>query len=84
MAKTLFAVDELSGLITAAALVMPNRKLAEVTADSVLKKMRTKGFARSVNRDDIERGAAELGVPLEEHVTFVLNAMQGAAERLGL
>jgi putative nucleotidyltransferase with HDIG domain len=84
MAKTLFAVDELCGLITAAALVMPNRKLAEVTAESVIKKMRTKGFARSVNRDEIEHGAAELGVPLEEHVMFVLGAMQGAADRLGL
>lgn len=84
MAKTLFAVDELCGLITAAALVMPNKRLAEVTTESVIKKMRTKGFARSVNRDEIEQGAAELGVPLEEHVTFVLNAMQGAADRLGL
>ena len=84
MAKTLFAVDELCGLITATALVMPSRKLADVTSESVLKKMRTKGFARSVNRDEIEQGAAELGVPLEEHVTFVLTALQGAAERLGL
>jgi putative nucleotidyltransferase with HDIG domain len=84
MAKTLFAVDELCGLITAAALVMPSRKLADVTTESVLKKMRTKSFARSVNRDDIQHGAAELGTPLEEHVTFVLTAMQGAAERLGL
>ena len=84
MAKTLFAVDELCGLITAVALVMPSKKLADVTTESVLRKMRTKGFARSVNRDEIEHGAAELGVPLEEHVTFVLTAMQGAAERLGL
>jgi putative nucleotidyltransferase with HDIG domain len=84
MAKTLFAVDELCGLITATALVMPSRRLADVTTESVLKKMRTKGFARSVNRDEIEQGAADLGVPLEEHVTFVLTAMQGAAERLGL
>ncbi len=84
MAKTLFAVDELCGLITATALVMPSRKLADVTTESVLKKMRTKGFARSVNREEIEQGAAEIGAPLEEHVTFVLNALQGAAERLGL
>jgi putative nucleotidyltransferase with HDIG domain len=84
MAKTLFAVDELCGLITATALVMPSKRLADVTAESVVRKMRTKGFARSVNRDEIEHGAAELGVPLEEHVTFVLTAMQGAAERLGL
>ncbi len=84
MAKTLFAVDELCGLITATALVQPGRTLAEVTPESVLKKMRTKGFARSVNRDEIEHGAAELGVPMEEHVAFVLQALQGAAERLGL
>jgi putative nucleotidyltransferase with HDIG domain len=84
IAKTLFAVDELCGIITATALVMPNRRLAEVTPESVLKKMRTKGFARSVNRDEIEQGAAELGVPLEEHVNFVLTALQGASERLGL
>jgi predicted hydrolase (HD superfamily) len=84
MAKTLFAVDELCGLITATALVMPSKRLADVTAESVLRKMKTKGFARSVNRDEIELGASELGVPLEEHVTFVLHAMQGASERLGL
>lgn len=84
MAKTLFAVDELCGLITATALVMPSKRLADVTAESVLRKMKTKGFARSVNRDDIAHGATELGVPLEEHVSFVLTALQGAAERLGL
>ena len=84
MARTLFAVDELCGLITAAALVQPNRTLAEVTAGSVLRKMRTKGFARSVNRDEIEEGARELGVPLEEHAAFVLAALQGAAEEMGL
>jgi putative nucleotidyltransferase with HDIG domain len=84
MAKALFAVDELVGLITATALVMPSRRLGDVTTESVIRKMRTKGFARSVNRDEIEQGAADLGVPLEEHVTFVLTAMQGAADRLGL
>ena len=84
MARTLFAVDELCGLITAAALVQPNRKLAEVTADSVLRKMKSKGFARSVNRDEIQEGAQELGVPLETHVAFVLAALQGEAEALGL
>jgi len=84
MAKALFAVDELVGLITATALVMPSKRLADVTAESVIRKMRTKGFARSVNRDEIEQGAADLGVPLEDHVTFVLTAMQGAADRLGL
>ncbi|HEY6221836.1 MAG TPA: HDIG domain-containing metalloprotein [Candidatus Eisenbacteria bacterium] len=84
MARALFASDELCGLITAAALVQPNKSLAEVTPDSVLRKMRTKGFARSVNRDEIEQGASELGVPLEEHVAFVLAALQGEAKALGL
>ena len=84
MAKTLFAVDELCGLITAAALVQPNRKLAEVTPESVLRKMKTKGFARSVNRDEIEEGARDLGVPLEAHVAFVLAALKAEAEALGL
>ncbi len=84
MAKALFSVDELCGLITATALVQPGKKLAEVTPDSVLRKMRTKGFARSVNRDEIEEGARELGVPLDEHVAFVLAALQSRAEVLGL
>lgn len=84
MAKSLYAVDELCGLITATALVQPKRTLAEVTADSVLRKMKTRGFARSVNRDEIEHGARELGVPLEEHVAFVLAALQDASEALGL
>ncbi len=84
MARSLFACDELCGLITATALVQPNRTLAEVTPESVLRKMRTKGFARSVNRDEIEAGATELGVPLEEHVAFVLRALQGEAAALGL
>lgn len=84
MAKALFAVDELCGLITATALVQPGKKLGEVTPDSVLRKMRTKGFARSVNRDEIEEGARELGVPLDEHVAFVLAALQSRAEVLGL
>ncbi len=84
MAKTLFAVDELCGLITATALVQPGRTLAEVTADSVLRKMKKKEFARSVNRDEITEGARELGVPLEEHAAFVLSALQGASAELGL
>jgi predicted hydrolase (HD superfamily) len=84
MAKALFAVDELCGLITATALVQPGRTLAEVTADSVLRKMKKKEFARSVNRDEITEGARELGVPLEEHAAFVLAALQGAAAELGL
>ena len=84
MAKALFAVDELCGLITATALVQPNKTLAEVTVESVLKKMKSKGFARGVNRDDIEVGAAELGVPLADHVGVVLAALQADAEALGL
>jgi predicted hydrolase (HD superfamily) len=84
MAKALFAVDELCGLITATALVQPNKTLAEVTVESVLKKMRSKGFARGVNRDDIETGAAELGVPLADHVGVVLAALQAESEVLGL
>jgi len=84
MAKALFAVDELCGLITATALVQPNRTLAEVTVESVLKKMKSKGFARGVNREDIEVGAAELGVPLADHVGVVLAALQADAGALGL
>ncbi|HYJ33183.1 MAG TPA: HDIG domain-containing protein [Candidatus Binatia bacterium] len=84
MAKTLFAVDELCGLITATALVQPNKTLAEVSVDSVLKKMKSKGFARGVNREEVEQGAAELGVPFPEHVATVLAALQGASGSLGL
>jgi len=84
MAKALFAVDELCGLITATALVQPNKTLAEVSVDSVLKKMKSKGFARGVNRDEVEQGAAELGVPFPEHVATVLAALQAAAGSLGL
>ncbi len=84
MAKALFAVDELCGLVTATALVQPQKTLAEVTAESVMKKMRSKGFARGVNREDIEVGCAELGVPLEEHVGTVLAALRGASGALGL
>lgn len=84
MARALYAVDELCGLITATALVQPNKTLAEVTSDSVLRKMKSKGFARSVNREEIAQGAEELGVPLPEHVAFVLAALQGEAGALGL
>ncbi len=84
LAKALFACDELCGMITAAALVQPGKTLAEVTPDSVLRKMKTKSFARSVNRDEIEQGARELGVPLEEHIAFVLAALQAEAGALGL
>jgi putative nucleotidyltransferase with HDIG domain len=84
MAKALYAVDELCGLITATALVQPGKTLAEVTPDSVLRKMKSKGFARSVNREEIAHGAEELGVPLPEHIAFVLAALQGVAGELGL
>jgi putative nucleotidyltransferase with HDIG domain len=82
--KTLFACDELAGFITATALVKPSKSLAEVEAKSVRKKMKDKAFARSVNRDDIVNGAAELGVDLEEHIAFCIEAMKSVAKDLGL
>src|SRR6202142_1934885 len=84
MEKTLFACDELAGFITACTLVKPGRSLAEVEAKSVRKKMKDKAFARSVNRDDISNGAAALGVDLEEHIPFCIEAMKGIAGELGL
>jgi len=82
--KVLFACDELAGFITAISYVKPHRSVFEVDFPSVKKKMKDKAFARSVNRDDIVRGATELGVPLEEHVAFCIQAMQARAEELGL
>jgi putative nucleotidyltransferase with HDIG domain len=84
MAKALFAVDELTGLVTATALVRPSRSVNEVDAKSVKKKMKDKGFARGVNRDDVLLGAQELGVELDEHIQFVIDAMRGVADSLGL
>ena len=84
MEKALFACDELAGFITACALVKPNKSIAEVEAKSVRKKMKDKAFARSVKREDILQGAAELGVDLEEHIGFCIEAMQGIAGELGL
>jgi len=84
MAQALFAVDELTGLITATALVKPSRSVHEVEAKSVRKRMKDKAFARGVNRDDIILGAQELGVELDEHIQRVIDAMKGDAERLGL
>jgi putative nucleotidyltransferase with HDIG domain len=84
MAKTLFAVDELTGLITATALVKPSRSVRDVDARSVRKKMKDKAFARGVSREDITLGAAELSVDLDEHIAFVVAAMQSEAEALGL
>ena len=84
MAKTLFAVDELTGLITATALVKPTRSVHDVDARSVRKKMKDKAFARGVSREDVVNGAADLGVDLDEHITFVIGAMQRSADALGL
>ncbi len=82
--KTLFACDELAGFLTACALVKPGKSLAEVEAKSVRKKMKDKAFARSVNREDIVNGAAALGIDLEEHIAFCIEAMKGIATELGL
>jgi putative nucleotidyltransferase with HDIG domain len=82
--KALFACDELAGLITATALVKPGKSLAEVDGNSVRKKMKDKAFARSVSRDDIVNGAAGLGVELDEHILFCVEAMKGIAAELGL
>jgi putative nucleotidyltransferase with HDIG domain len=84
MEKALFACDELAGFITASALVKPNKSLAEVEAKSVRKKMKDKAFARSVSRDDIINGAVDLGVELDEHIAFCIEAMKGIAKELGL
>ena len=84
MAKALYAVDELTGLITATALVRPSRSLNDVDVRSVQRKMKDKAFARGVNRDDIVEGAAALGVDLPEHIQFVLDAMRARADMLGL
>ena len=84
MEKALFACDELAGFITASTLVKPSKSLEELDAKSVRKKMKDKAFARSVNRNDIIQGAAELGVDLDEHITFCIEAMKGIAKELGL
>jgi putative nucleotidyltransferase with HDIG domain len=82
--KALFACDELAGLITAVSLVKPGRSVHEVDAKSVRKKMKDKAFARSVSREDIVNGAAEMGVDLDEHIDFCIRAMQARAKDLGL
>lgn len=86
MAQTLFAVDELSGLITATALVKPTKSVHDVDAKSVKKKMKDKAFAKGVNRDDVMLGAKELGVDtdMDSHIQFVIDALKGAAESIGL
>jgi putative nucleotidyltransferase with HDIG domain len=84
MAKTLFAVDELTGLVTATALVRPSKSVHEVEASSVRKKMKDKAFARGVSREDVIAGANELGVDLDEHIAFVIGAMKRSAASIGL
>jgi len=82
--KTLFACDELAGFITAVAYVRPSRSVDEVEVKSVLKKMKDKAFARAVNREDITKGSEELGIPLEEHIQFCIDAMKKNRDALGL
>ena len=82
--KAIFAIDELTGLIVAVALTRPSKKIADVTAESVMKKWNQKAFAAGVDRKIIETGAEELGIPLKEHVETVLKAMQDISEKLGL
>src|SRR6202163_3551504 len=84
MEKTLFACDELAGFITAVALVKPGKSLAEVDTKSVRKRMKDKAFARKVNRDDIIAGAADLGVDLDQHISFCIEALKPIAKELGL
>jgi putative nucleotidyltransferase with HDIG domain len=84
MARALFACDELCGFLTACSLVQPSKKLVDVKPASVKKKLKDKAFARTVSRDDIYKGAEELGVDLEEHITFVKAAMLEIADELGL
>lgn len=82
--KVLFACDELAGFITAVTYVRPSRTVDEVEVKSVLKKMKDKAFARTVSREDIIKGTEELGIPLEEHIQFCINAMKNKKELLGL
>jgi len=84
MAKALFAVDELCGFLVACALVRPSRSLQDLEVSSVRKKLKDKAFARGVSREDVLQGAAELGVPLEEHIAFVLRALRPHERVLGL
>jgi len=82
--KVLFACDELAGFLTAVVYVRPSRSIDEVEVKSVVKKMKDKAFARAVNREDIQKGAEELGIPIEEHIQFCINAMKNKKELLGL
>ena len=82
--KTLYAVDELTGLVIAVALVRPSKRIADVDVVAVKKKWKDKAFARGVHREQIVKGAEELGVPLDEHIGNVIEALKGSAETLGL
>jgi putative nucleotidyltransferase with HDIG domain len=84
MRKTLFAVDELCGFVTAVTLVRPSKQIAEVEPKSVKKKLKDKAFARNVSRDDIHQGAELIGVPLDDHIQNVITAMRGVSHELGL
>lgn len=84
MARALFAVDELCGFLVACALVRPSRSLADLEVASVRKKLKDKGFARGVSREDVLRGAEEIGTPLEEHIGFVLEALRPHERAIGL
>jgi putative nucleotidyltransferase with HDIG domain len=82
--RTLFACDELAGFLTACALIKPSKSIHEVEAASVKKKLKDKAFARGVNRDDVYKGAEELGIDLDEHIAFCIEALRGIAHQLGL
>ena len=84
MAKTLFAVDELCGFLVACALVRPSKSFRDLEVQSVKKKLKDKAFARGVNRDEVRQGAEELGVPLDDHVTFCIQALRPVEPSLGL
>ena len=84
MARALFAVDELAGFLVACALVRPSRSLADLEVSSVRKKLRDKAFARGVSREDVIRGAEEIGTPLDEHIGFVLSALRPREKDIGL
>ena len=81
---TLFACDEMSGIVTAAALVRPSKSIMDLEAGSVIKRMKDKAFARAVNRDDLRKGADEIGLPLDQHITNVIAFMRVEADALGL